>query len=60
MEKYILEIIRYYTKKNLPDTINVTPNAKVICMKRFSSGVQHKRNIDDPTADNSVPRNVIV
>lgn len=49
-----------YLILNLPDTINVTPRAKVICMKRFSSGVQHKRNIDDPTADNKVPKNVIV
>jgi len=45
---------------NLPDTINVTPKAKVICIKRFSSGVQHRRNIDEPTADANVPRNVIV
>lgn len=45
---------------NLPETINVTPNAKVICIKRFSSGVQHRRNIDDPIADTNVPKNVIV
>jgi len=36
------------------------PKAKVICTKRFSSGTQHKRNIDEPTADTNVPMNVIV
>lgn len=39
--------------------INVIPNAKVICMKRLSSGVQQRRNIDDPIADTNVPKNVI-
>ena len=45
---------------NLPDIINVTPNTNVICIKHFSSGVQHRRNINEPTADTNVPRNVIV
>jgi len=44
----------------LPDTINVAPNAYVISMKPFSSGIQHRKYINDPIAADKVPINVIV